>query len=247
MTNIPVIVLSAVLLSAGQDHITKFQLKQASVTYRVEESTFNLTKKTIVGRNEGIAFELHAAQDGTTGKLLIDSSTFKTGVPLRDRSVRQILKSKENPYIVFEVLTIEGQDLGKVFRPLRDSLDMKTGLKDMPIDLVKGEGRDGTVTLGIGGKDVRTEGKLKDVLNKALSANSGDVHVTGRLTVGGVSKVYNAVISFLWTRNNEMSLSTAINAKFSDFNIPPPNIGVVVLSTPDRVSLVGDAVVTVTK
>lgn len=245
MTILSAAVFSSVLAAAQQERIASFQITQALVSYEVVESTLTFTKKRVIGSNEDLSIDLNVSPGSAAGRLLISSSGFRTGVPLRDRSVRMILKSDEHHDITFDIMKIDGEDLAKVLRPSGEGLALKANLRDLTVDIVSPEKGTDRMVLRAGGKEARIEGKLRDDILNALRAETGQVRVAGKLTVAGASKIFDAAVSYIKTAGGGFSLSTVMDAAFTDFGITPPNVGVLVLSVPDHLLLKGSALITI--
>ncbi len=244
MNLLPVCLIQAVLLSAAPGGATTVHVTDASVQYRVEERTFGTSPTVIVGRNGAVSLDLRVTPGAVSGKLLISSSKFKSDVPLRDVSVRMILQYFAYPDIEYEIQTINGDDLATDLRPVGDGLVLTGDLHDLTFALVPA---DGGLRLRSGKSEARVEGKLKEAVEQSLRTGSGTVTVTGKLTIRGKSKTYESAVSIARTGASVLSLTAPIEAKFTDFGMSPPNVGVVLLTTPDKISLEGDALITLSR
>jgi hypothetical protein len=82
---------------------------------------------------------------------------------------------------------------------------------------------------------------------RVLEADSGQVGLKARLTAAGGSKVYDVVLGFRRVGSNAIRFTTRIDAKFSDFGIDPPRLGLILKTAPDRIDLGGDLVFEILK
>lgn len=74
------------------------------------------------------------------------------------------------------------------------------------------------------------------------SASTGVEKVKGRLTVAGVSKIYDFDIKIEKIKENKFKLITNKEIKFTDFNITPPSMGAVSV-LPDQIFIRGEIIV----
>lgn len=74
------------------------------------------------------------------------------------------------------------------------------------------------------------------------SASVNMEKVMGKLTVAGVSKIYDFDIKIEKIKDNKFKLSTNKEIKFSDFNITPPSMGAVSV-LPDQIFIRGEIIV----
>jgi len=75
-----------------------------------------------------------------------------------------------------------------------------------------------------------------------LHSDSGRVALKARISAAGGSKVYDVILAFRSARSNEIRFTTHIDAKFSDFGIKPPRLGLILKTAPDRIELSGELV-----
>jgi hypothetical protein len=80
---------------------------------------------------------------------------------------------------------------------------------------------------------------------RVLAPDSGQVILKARITAAGESKVYEVVLEFRPAGANAVRFTTHIDAKFTDFGIKPPRLGLILKSAPDKIDLSGDLVFTV--
>ncbi|MEO0254449.1 MAG: YceI family protein [candidate division WOR-3 bacterium] len=82
-------------------------------------------------------------------------------------------------------------------------------------------------------------------VKEAIMKNKGNFFIKGKLTVKGVSKVYDLNVLYEKERENSYLLKTEIKSKFTDFGIRPPEIkglgafGRVITYAPDEIFLSG--------
>lgn len=81
-----------------------------------------------------------------------------------------------------------------------------------------------------------------DALKKLLSTQTGTEKIRGRLTVAGVSKIYDFDIKIEQLEKNRFKLSTEKEVKFTDFGITPPSFGGFLSTAPDQVFIKGEII-----
>lgn len=94
---------------------------------------------------------------------------------------------------------------------------------------------------------VEVAGLTGEAIRRVAESDSGRVDVRAKITAAGGSKVYEAVLEFHAQGRNAIRFTTRIEAKFSDFGIEPPRLGLILKTAPDRILLSGDLVFDVTK
>jgi hypothetical protein len=82
---------------------------------------------------------------------------------------------------------------------------------------------------------------------RVLSADSGQVNIKARLSAAGGSEVYDVVLGFHAAGPNAIRFTTHIDAKFTDFGISPPRLGLILKRAPDDIDLSGDLTFTIEK
>lgn len=82
---------------------------------------------------------------------------------------------------------------------------------------------------------------------RILRPDSGTVNLKARISAAGGSKVYDIAVDFRPVGRNSIRFTTRIDAKFSDFGIDPPRLGLILKTAPDRIELSGDLVFSVEK
>ena len=88
-------------------------------------------------------------------------------------------------------------------------------------------------------------GMSLDDITRVLGSDSGRVGLKAKISAAGGSKVYDIVADFRATGPKEIRFMTRIDAKFSDFGIDPPRLGLILKTAPDKIELSGDLVFTV--
>lgn len=86
---------------------------------------------------------------------------------------------------------------------------------------------------------------LSDADMEKLTGASASVsieNVKGKLTVAGLSKIYDFDIKIEKIKENKFKLSTNKEIKFTDFNITPPSMGAVSV-LPDQIFIRGEIIV----
>ncbi len=219
------IVLHTVLIAAQQRTTTEFRITKAYVSYEARETNLGSSLKTTIGRNKDLSLLLLTSPEGTQAKLVISAAGFKTDRPMRDWSVKTLyLKSGTYPEITFAVTKIDGESLSKVLQPLQKGTALKADPIGMLVGLFVPDKEGASLLLRAGGEDIAIRGKLRDDILKAINTGKGDIPVTGKLTVAGGAKDFGTVVSFHKTGNNKFTLSTVIDAKFTDFGLSAPAI-----------------------
>lgn len=225
MVILAAIVLHSMLIAAQQRPVIEFRVTKAYVSYEAHETNLGSTLKTVIGQNDGLIINVPASPEKVQAKLVIQATGFKTDKPMRDWSVKTLyLKSGTYPEIIFEVLKIDGEPLSKILGPVEKNTTMKTSLQDMTVDILVPDKEDSPLVLRTEAGDMLIKGKLKEDILNALHADKGEIHVTGRLTVAGGSKDFDTTVSFNKTGNNEFTVSTKINARFTDFGMTAPTM-----------------------
>ncbi len=79
-------------------------------------------------------------------------------------------------------------------------------------------------------------------LERVLQSDSGRVALKAKISAAGGSKVYDVILAFRTARSKEIRFTTHIDAKFSDFGIKPPRLGLILKTAPDRIELSGELV-----
>ena len=241
------IVLHSLLLTAQPIPAVKFRVTDAYVSYTAKETNLGSSIKTTVGRNDKLSLELNASPGNTQAKLLISSSGFKTDRPMRDWSVKTLyLKSSQYPEITFELLKVDGEPLAKVLRPVSKNIVIKANPQDTTVDLLMPDTANAPLILRVGKDDLVVEGKLRDDILNALHSDKGEIHVSGRLTVAGGSKDFDTAVSFKQTGPATFTLSTLIDAQFTDFGMTAPNLAWFI-SVHNKIALEGHAVLDILK
>jgi polyisoprenoid-binding protein YceI len=87
----------------------------------------------------------------------------------------------------------------------------------------------------------------EDHINAVLNDKRGSVPMKAKLTVAGGSKVYDMILNFERTGEQEITCATETPAKFTDFGLKPPSFGLILKTAPDAIKLSGDMVFTVLK
>jgi hypothetical protein len=90
-------------------------------------------------------------------------------------------------------------------------------------------------------------GAAKEDIVRVLELDSGRVNLKGKVGAAGGSKVYDVVLDFRAAGPNMIRFTTHIDAKFSDFGIEPPRLGLILKTAPDRIDLSGDLVFEIEK
>ena len=84
-------------------------------------------------------------------------------------------------------------------------------------------------------------------IERVLSSDSGQVKLRAKLAAAGGSKVYDVVLAYRALGSNVIRFTTSIDARFTDFGIDPPRLGLILKTAPDKISLSGDLVFEVEK
>jgi len=84
-------------------------------------------------------------------------------------------------------------------------------------------------------------------LQRILHGDSGTANVKARISAAGGSKIYDIVLGFRPEGQDAVRLTTRIDAKFTDFGIDPPRLGLILKTAPDRIELSGDLVFSIEK
>ncbi len=82
----------------------------------------------------------------------------------------------------------------------------------------------------------------KGDIERVLESDSGEVNLKAKLAAAGGSKVYDVILAFRASGSNTIRFTTRIDAKFSDFGIKPPRLGLILKTAPDKIDLSGDLV-----
>ncbi len=77
---------------------------------------------------------------------------------------------------------------------------------------------------------------------RALDSDSGRVNLKAKISAAGGAKIYDVVLGFHRVDSHSIRLTTHIDAKFSDFGIKPPRLGLILKTAPDKIDLSGDLV-----
>lgn len=83
----------------------------------------------------------------------------------------------------------------------------------------------------------KTDADMEKLLNITAPATE---KVTGKLTVAGISKIYDFNIKVEKLKDNRYKLSTTREIKFTDFGITPPSMAISTL--PDQIFIKGELV-----
>jgi hypothetical protein len=82
---------------------------------------------------------------------------------------------------------------------------------------------------------------------RVFEPDSGQVNLKARISAAGGSKVYDVVLAFRPAGGNTIRFTTHIEAKFTDFGMDPPRLGLILKTAPDKIGLSGDLVFEVEK
>lgn len=85
------------------------------------------------------------------------------------------------------------------------------------------------------------EMKQSDI-EAVLGSERGEVPMKARITAAGGSKVFDMVLRFERAGENKLKCSTEVDAKFSDFGIKPPTLGLIIKRAPDAIKLSGELI-----
>ncbi len=219
------ILLHALLAATPQNASVTFRITDAYVSYEAHETHLGSSLETIRGRNNDLVLDLVPSRGNLQAKLLISGSGFKTDRPMRDWSVRTLyLKSSQYPEITFELLKIDGVPVASVLQPLQQTEPLKTSLQNVTVSMTVPDRDNAPMVIQVGQDKFLADGQLrKDILN-ALHSDTGEIHVTGRLTVTAGSKDFDTAVSFVRTGASTFSLSTVIPAAFTDFGMTAPSL-----------------------
>lgn len=87
----------------------------------------------------------------------------------------------------------------------------------------------------------------REDIERVLESDSGRVTLKAKIAAAGGSKVYDVVLHFHSAGSSAIQFTTHIDARFSDFGIDPPRLGLFLKTAPDRIDLSGDLVFQVEK
>ncbi len=79
-------------------------------------------------------------------------------------------------------------------------------------------------------------------IDRVLGTDSGQVNLKAKISAAGGSKVYDVVVAYRSAGAGSIRFTTSIDAKFTDFGINPPRLGLILKTAPDRIELSGDLV-----
>ncbi|MBP2680725.1 MAG: hypothetical protein H6Q78_588 [Candidatus Krumholzibacteriota bacterium] len=77
---------------------------------------------------------------------------------------------------------------------------------------------------------------------RVFGPDSGQVNLKARIAAAGGSKIYDVVLAFRPVGATAVRFTTHIEAKFTDFGIDPPRLGLILKTAPDRIDLSGDLI-----
>jgi len=87
----------------------------------------------------------------------------------------------------------------------------------------------------------------KGDIERILESDSGAVTIRAKIAAAGGSKVYDLVLHFHSAGTDAVRFTTQLAAKFSDFGVDPPRLGLFLKTAPDWIDLSGDLVFQVEK
>jgi len=187
---IPILALIPVALGISEGRSETLILKSGRVRYEVRLKTLGIGGDNVSAINRGVMGKIVIAGGGRIeGGIIVPVIGFDSNNTKRDQDVAKILKYKERPAIIFEVVEMAGEDLERV-----------------------------------------------------LQSDSGRVALKAKISAAGGSKVYDVILAFRTARSKEIRFTTHIDAKFSDFGIKPPRLGLILKTAPDRIELSGELV-----
>lgn len=241
------IVFHSMLIAARQNRAVEFRVTRAYVSYEAEETNLGSSLKTVIGRNDELNLDLLASPESVQAKLLISSSGFKTDRPMRDWSVRTLyLKSSQYPEITFALLKIDGEPIASVLHPANQTMVLKTSPQNATVTIRLPDKDNAPLVVQVGQERLLAEGRLREDILNALHSNTGKMHITGRLTVAGGSKDFDTTVSFQRTGDTTFALSTAIDARFTDFGMTAPDLAWFI-AVHNHLVLRGNAIIEVLK
>jgi len=82
----------------------------------------------------------------------------------------------------------------------------------------------------------------KEDVERVLESDSGQVSLKAKISAAGGSKIYDIVLAFCRDGSDVIRFTTHVDAKFSDFGIKPPRLGLILKTAPDGIELSGDLV-----
>jgi hypothetical protein len=85
-------------------------------------------------------------------------------------------------------------------------------------------------------------GMTVEDIERVLGTDSGQVNLKARISAAGGSKVYDVAVAYRAAGSGSIRFTTAIDAKFTDFGINPPRLGLILKTAPDQIKLSGDLV-----
>ncbi len=84
-------------------------------------------------------------------------------------------------------------------------------------------------------------------IQRILQPDSGTATIQAKISAAGGSKVYDVVLGFRPEGEGAIEFTMRIDAKFSDFGIDPPRLGLILKTAPDKIELSGDLVFSIEK
>ncbi|MDH3215652.1 MAG: YceI family protein [Candidatus Krumholzibacteria bacterium] len=77
-------------------------------------------------------------------------------------------------------------------------------------------------------------------ITRVVGSEQGEVPMKAKITVAGSSKVYDMILQFERINANEVRCRTEVDAKFTDFGLKPPTLGLIFKRAPDQIRLSGE-------
>lgn len=205
----------------AQSDIINLKLLEGNASYTATTKMVGLLKKKVKAINKKLSAKVSLTEDcKLTGKLKIEVNGFNSGSDIRDEHVFEILKGKQYPVIIFEIVGVPEDEIERVSE--------ETGVEKVEVQ----------------GMSVKDCGKVnvKEIAKKMMSkAEAGVVTVRANLMVAGKTNEYDFHIKFKREGENVLFVQTERFIKFTDFNISPPTFGVFLSRSLDEIFVSGYA------